>query len=169
HDLLLGRLAENAHVRNAAVCGEKARTGGIPSIFSSHEVRVPLCLLDLSGNAGDHHVAFQLDPCILQRVHGFHVTGERPFHVRDTEAIDPSVLDEAFRLETANPCQPPLLPRVRGIHVPVEHERLPTARPFPEADDVRTAVLDLLPLDLNPHAGELIAHALTHRLLVAGR
>ena len=108
-------------------------------------------------------------PASSQRPHRLHVAGQRPLHVRDAEAVDAAVLDEPFGLEAPDPRQPRLPAGVRRVHVAVEHERLPAARAFPDADDVRAPVLDLLPLHLEPHVGELVAHPLAHRLLVAGR
>src|SRR5437879_6162978 len=51
----------------------------------------------------------------------------------------------------------------------VEHQRLSAARALPETDHVGPALFDLLPLHLEAHVGEFLAHPLAHRLLVAGR
>ena len=52
------------------------------------------------------------------------------------------------RLEARDALQPRLAPRVRRVEMPVEHQRRPAARARPRAEDVRAAVLDLLPLRL---------------------
>jgi hypothetical protein len=59
HDLLLSRLAEDAHVRDGTVCREEARACGVAAVLAPDEVGVPLCLLDLTRDAGDHDVAAQ--------------------------------------------------------------------------------------------------------------
>src|SRR5439155_23083823 len=103
-----------------------------------------------------------------ERAHSLDVAGERALHVRAPEAVDPAVAHEPLRLEARDPGEPRLAARVRGIHVPVEHQARAAAGTLPEPDDVRPPVLHLLPLHLETHPLELLAHALPHRLLVAG-
>ena len=98
HDLALGRLAEQAHVGDAAVRDEVARAGGIAAVRGALLLAV-LRLLDLAADRGDQHVAAQPDARVLQRVHRLDVAGERALHVRDAEPIEPPVLHERLRLE----------------------------------------------------------------------
>ena len=58
HELLLGRLAEDAHVRGAAVPDEVARAGRVAAVLRALRVAL-LRLLDLAGDRRDHHVAAQ--------------------------------------------------------------------------------------------------------------
>ena len=58
----------------------------------------------------------------------------------------PAVANEALRLEPRDPGQPRLAAGVRGVHMPVEHQRRPAARARPRPKNVRASVLDLLPL-----------------------
>src|SRR5207237_232274 len=81
-----------------------------------------------------------------QRPHRLDVTRERALHVRDAEAVEPPVANERLRLEPRHVAQPGLPPRVRRVHVPVEHQRLATPRAGPCPERVRPAVLHLLPL-----------------------
>jgi hypothetical protein len=147
HDLPLGRLAEDADICRAAVADEVARAGRVAAELRALRV-VPLRLLDLAADGGDHHVAAQPHPGVLQRPHRLDVAGERALHVRDAVAVDPAVLDEALGLEPGNPGEPRLAPRVRGVHVAVEHQRRPAPRACPRPEHVGAPVLHLLPLHL---------------------
>ena len=98
HDLALGRLAEQAHVGDAAVRDEVARAGGVAAVLRALRVAV-LRLLDLAADGGDQHVAAQPHAGVLQRAHGLDVAGERALHVRDAEPVEPAVADERLRLE----------------------------------------------------------------------
>src|SRR5512141_3152439 len=130
---------------------------------------MPLGLLDLTRDAGDHHVAAQPDARVSKRASRLHVARERALHVRDPEAVDASVLHETFRLEAADPGEPGLAARVRSVHVAVEHQRGAATLPLPEADDIWTALLDLLPLNVEADVLELLSDPLPHCLLVPGR
>src|SRR5207302_5974678 len=70
--------------------------------------------------------------------------------------------------EARHRAQPRLAPRVRRVRVAVEHEALPAARPGARAEDVRAAVIHLLPLHVQAHRVERLRHQLGHSLLVAG-
>src|SRR6266550_7140985 len=121
---------------------------------------MPLRLLDLPGNAGDHDIALQTHARVPQRAHRLHVAGQGTFHVRDAETVDTAVLDETFRLEAADAGQPRFLARIRRVHVAVEHQRLAAAGAFPDSDDVWATFFYFLPLHLEPHLGELVPHPL---------
>ena len=58
HELVLGRLAEDAHVGYAAVRYEIARAGCVAAVLRALRVAL-LGLLDLSGDGGDQHVPAQ--------------------------------------------------------------------------------------------------------------
>ena len=51
----------------------------------------------------------------------------------------------------------------------VEHQRLAAAGATPGPEDVRTALLDFLPLDVQVHLVEYARHVLGHGVLLAGR
>src|SRR5207245_2881636 len=107
YDATLGRLAEQAHVGDAAVGDQVAGSGGIATVLSTVSLAV-LRLFDLAGDGGNQHVAAQLDAGVLQRVHGLDVAGERPLHVRDAEPVQPPILDERLRLKARDSAQPRL-------------------------------------------------------------
>src|SRR4051812_19060666 len=98
YDPALGRLAEQAHVRDASVRDEVARPGGVPAVLGALRVAL-LRLLDLAAHRRDQHVAAQAHAGILQRADGLDVARERALHVRDAEAVEPAVPDERLRLE----------------------------------------------------------------------
>src|SRR5215468_3782037 len=97
---------------------------------------------------GPLRVAAQARPALLQGTERLDVAGKRTLHIRDAETVEPPVALERVRLEARDVAQPGLPSRVRGVHVAVEHQRLPAARPGPGPEDVGTRVLDLLPLHL---------------------
>ena len=98
HELVLGRLAEDAHVGDAAVRDEVTRAGGVAPELGP--LRVPLLrLLDLAGDGGDQHISLERDAAVLKRADGLDVRRYRALHVRDAETVDPAVLLEALRLE----------------------------------------------------------------------
>ena len=99
--LLLGRLAEDAHVRDAAVRDEVARAGRVAAELRALRVAL-LRLLDLAGDRRDQHVAAQAAR-VAERAHGLDVAGERALHVRDAEPVDAAVALEALRLEAGIP------------------------------------------------------------------
>ena len=99
HDLPLGRLAEQAHVGDAAVRDQIARAGGIAAVLRSLRLAV-LRLLDLAADRSDQQVAAQPDTCVLQRAHRLDVAGERALHVRDAEPVEAAVALERLGLET---------------------------------------------------------------------
>ena len=167
HDLALRRLAEDAHVRDAAVAREVARAGGVAAVLRALGIAV-LRLLDLTAHRSDHAVAPQSHARIAEGPQRLDVARERPLHVRDAEAIEAAVLDEGRRLEAGDTREPRLAPRVGGVHVPVEHQARPASRALPDSEHVGAPVLDLLPLHAQSHLEERVAHQLGHRLLVAG-
>ena len=166
HHLALGRLAEQAHVGDAAVRDEIARAGGVAAVLRAGRVAV-LRLLDLAADGGDQHVAAQPDPRVEQRAHRLDVARERALHVRDAETEEPSVALERMRLEAADVLQPRLAAGVRRVHVPVEHQRLAAASARPDPERVRAVLLDLLPLHVQVHRLVERDHQLRHALLVA--
>ena len=147
HDALLGRLAEDAHVRDPAVGRQVAAAGGVAAVFAAAKLLAPLCLLDLADDRRDHDVAAQAKPCILDRPHRLDIAGERALHVRDAQAPDVPVADDRLGLEARLGAQMRLTPRVGGVHVAVEHQARAAAGALEPADDVGTPVLDLLPAD----------------------
>ena len=147
HDLALGRLAEQAHVRDAAVRDEVARAGRVAAVLRALRVAL-LRLLDLAADGRDQHVAAQPHARVLQRAHRLDVAGERALHVRDPEPVEPAVALERLRLEAGDVAQPRLAARVRRVHVAVEHQRRAAAGARPGAERVRAPLLDLLPLHL---------------------
>ncbi len=167
HDLALGRLTEQAHVRHAAMGDQVSRAGGVAAVLGAHRVAV-LRLLDLAGHGRDHHVAAEANTSGLQRAHRLHVTGERALHVRDAEPVQASVADEGARLEAGDVSEPRLPTGVRRVHVSVEHEAGATTDPLPHADRVRAPVLHLLPLCAQPELLVELGHQLGHRLLRPG-
>ncbi len=169
HDLALGRLAEDAHVGDAAVADEVAGARGVAAVLRALRLAV-LGLLDLAADRRDHDVAAQRDAGIGERAQRLDVAGERALHVRDAESEErlPVVRQERPGLEAGNVDEPWLAAGVRRVHVAVEHQGRPAAGAGADAEDVRAALLDLLPLHLQAHRPELVAHQLGHRLLVAG-
>ncbi len=167
HDLALGRLAEQAHVGDAAVRDEIPRAGRIAAVLGSLRVAL-LRLLDLAADGRDEDVAAQPHAGVLQRAHGLDVAGDRALHVRDAEPVEPAVALERLRLEAGHVAQPRLASRVRGVEVAVEHQRLAAAGAGPGAERVRAPLLHLLPLHLQPHRLEELDHEPRRRLLVAG-
>ena len=103
HDLALGRLAEQAHVGDAAVRDEVARAGRVAAVLRALRLAV-LRLLDLAADGGDQHVAAQPHAGVLQRAHRLDVAGERALHVRDAEPVEAPVLDE--RAAAGSPARP---------------------------------------------------------------
>ena len=89
HELRLGRLAEDAHVGDAAVGDEVARAGRVAAVLGALRV-APLRLLDLAADGGDEHVAGEAHARVLERAHRLDVAGERALHVRDAEAEQPA-------------------------------------------------------------------------------
>src|SRR5207244_11464097 len=77
HPFPTRRSSDLAHVGHAPVRRQEAGARGIPAVLSADEIGVPLRLLDLTRDAGDHDVATQPDSCLTQGTHGFDVTGER--------------------------------------------------------------------------------------------
>ena len=101
HELVLGRLAEDAHVRDTAVRNEVARTGCVAAELGS--LRVPLLrLLDLAGDRRDEDVPLQPHTLIQERAHRLDIRGQGSLHVRDAEPVDTAVLLEAQGLEAAS-------------------------------------------------------------------
>ena len=151
--LLLGRLAEDAHVREPAVGDEVAGAGCIAAVLGA--LRVPvLRLLDLAADRRHQEIALERDSCVPQRAHRLDVAGERALHVRDAEPVQTLLADERLGLEPRDVRQPRLAAGVGGVHVPVEHQRRPSARAGERPEHVRPALLDLLPLHLQ---AELLA------------
>ena len=136
HELRLGRLAEDAHVGDAAVRDEVARPGRVAAELGALRV-APLRLLDLAADGRDEQVAAQPHARVLQRAHRLDVAGERALHVRDAEPEEPSVLHERIRLEAAHAREPRLAAGVRRVHVPVEH-RGSARRPRPARSRARS-------------------------------
>ena len=165
-DLPLGRLAEQAHVGDASVRDEIPRPGGVAAVLRPDRVAV-LRLLDLAADGGDQHVAAQPDTRVAQRPDGLDVARERALHVRDPEPVEPPVPDERLGLEPRHVSQPRLAPRVRRVHVPVEHEARAAAGALEDPERVGAAVLDLLPLTAEPELLVERGHQLGHALLVA--
>ncbi len=167
HDLALGRLAEQAHVRDAAVRDEVARAGRVAAVLRALLVAL-LRLLDLAADGRDQDVAAQPHARVLQRAHRLDVAGDRALHVRDAEPVEPAVPLERLRLEAGDVAEPRLAARVRRVEVAVEHQRLAAAGAGPDAERVRPPFLDLLPLHLQAERLEELDHQPRRRLLVAG-
>jgi hypothetical protein len=146
-ELVLGGLAEDAHIGDAAVRNEIPRTGRITAVLGALRVTL-LRLLDLACNGGDDDVPAQPYTRVLQHAHRLEVARDRALHVRDAESVDPPVALEALRLKARNPLQPRLAAGVRRVEVAVEHQRRPAAGAGPGSEDVRAALLHLLPLRL---------------------
>src|SRR5581483_1007142 len=143
HDLALGRLAEQAHVGDAAVRDEVARAGRIAPELGADGVPV-LRLLDLAADRRHDHVAAQPHAAFPERANCLDVAGEFALHVRYAEPVEAAVPDERLRLEARHAAQPGFAAGVRRVHVAVEHQRLAAAGAGPRADRVRAAGLDLL-------------------------
>jgi hypothetical protein len=164
HDLTLGRLAEDAHVRDPAMGDEVTRPGRVTAELGS--LRLPeLRLLDLAADRGDHDVSAQADAFIGKRAQRLDVAGKCAFHVRDSKPVQAVVAHERLRLESRHVREPRLVARVRRVHVPVEHQRRPAADPAEGPHDVRASLLDLLPLHRETELVECLGHELRHRLL----
>ena len=138
HDLALGRLAEDAHVGDAAMADEVAGAGGVAAVLGALRVAV-LGLLDLAADRRDHAVAAQRDAGVGERAQRLDVARERALHVGDAEAVEVAVLDERARLEPRHAREPRLAARVRRVHVPVEHQARAAAGALADAQDVRAA------------------------------
>src|SRR4029079_12571067 len=103
--LALGRLAEQTHVGDAAVGDEVARTCRIAAELSALRIAV-LRLLDLAADRGDQHVPAQANAGVAERAHRLDVAGERAFHVRDAESVEPAVALETRRLGRSHSAAP---------------------------------------------------------------
>src|SRR5262249_53078797 len=79
HALAPGRLAEQAHVRYAAVRDEVARPGRVASVLRSLLFAL-LRLLDLAADGRDQDVSTQTHTGVLQRPHRLDVAGDRALH-----------------------------------------------------------------------------------------
>src|SRR5204862_2970577 len=66
HDLALGRLAEQAHVRDASVRDEIARAGRVAAVLRALRLAL-LRLLDLAADGGDQDVAAEPHSRVLER------------------------------------------------------------------------------------------------------
>src|SRR5205823_12980288 len=97
-DLALGRLAEQAHVRHAAVRDEVPGTGRVAAVLRALRLAL-LRLLDLAADGGDEHVAAQPHARVLQRADRLDVARDRAFHIRDAEAVEAALPLERLRLE----------------------------------------------------------------------
>jgi len=166
HELVLRRLAEDAHVCRTAVPDEVARARGVASVLRALGLAL-LRLLDLAAHRRDQDITAQPDSRLLQRAHRFDVARDRTLHVRDAEPVEPAVPLEGLRLEAGDVAEPRLAARVRGVEVPVEHQRLAAPRPGPGAERVRASILDLLPLHLQAQQLVELDHQPRRRLLVA--
>ena len=98
HHLPLRRLAEQAHVRDAAVRDEVARARRVAAVLGADRVAL-LGLLDLAADGRDQHVPAEPHAGVLQRAHRLDVAGERALHVRDAEPVEAPVADECLGLE----------------------------------------------------------------------
>src|SRR4029453_1204220 len=108
-DLALGRLAKDAHVGDAAVGDEVARTRRIAAVLGA--LCVPeLRLLDLTADGGYDDVAAEVDVLFQERPKRLDVAGERALHIRDPEPVEPPVPDERLRLEAGDGREPRLPP-----------------------------------------------------------
>ena len=114
-----------------------------------------LRLFDLADHAGDDQVALELDAGLLDRRHRFDVTGKRRLHIHQAAAVDAVLIDHR------------LLGIVEVVHVRVEHQRRAAAGALERPDDIGTAVLDVLILDLHAELLELAAKVLGDIFFVA--
>ena len=101
HDLVLGRLAEDAHVRGSAVADQVPRAGRVAAVLGALGLTV-LRLLDLAADGGDHDVAAKAHAGVAQGADGLEVARERALHVRDPEAVDAALALESLRLEAGD-------------------------------------------------------------------
>jgi hypothetical protein len=101
HDLLVGRLTEDAHVGHAAVRDQVSAAGGIAAVLRADEVGIPLRLLDLAGHGGDHDVAPQR--LVAERPHRRQVGDEQHHEHSQRDANEPSV-HRASRIAGHLPC-----------------------------------------------------------------
>src|SRR5215208_3161805 len=166
HDLLLGRLTQHAHIGEPAVCHEMAGTARIAAELRALRVAV-LRLLDLAAHRRDEQVALQSHTRIQESTHSLDVAGQRALHVGDPEPVEPALPDERLRLEPRDVREPRLAAGVRGVHMAVEHQCSPAARPRERAEHVRPPLLDLLPLHLQPVLLEGLLDEPRHLLLAA--
>jgi hypothetical protein len=99
HELLLGRLAEDAHVGGAAVPDEVARAGRVAAVLRS--LRSPCWVFSISPATA----ASMTSPCsaFAERPHRREIGDERALHVRDPEPVDPPLALEPLRLEAGDP------------------------------------------------------------------
>ena len=91
-----------------------------------------------------------VDARVAERAQRLDVAGQRALHVRDAEAVEAPVRDETLGLEARHALEPGLAARVRRVHVPVEHQARAAAGARADPEHVGAAVLDLLPLHLQP-------------------
>ena len=91
HDLALGRLAEEAHVGDAAVRDEIARAGGVAAVLRAR-CASPYCVFSISPQTAAISTSpAQAHAGVLQRAHRLDVARERALHVRDAEPVEPAV------------------------------------------------------------------------------
>ena len=164
-ELLLGRLAEDAHVGGASVADEITRACGVAAVLGALCFAL-LRLLDLTRDGSEQHVPAERR--VGKRAQRGEIRHERTLHVRDPEPVDPAFADESFGLEPGDPGQPRFAAGVRRIHVTVEHQRRPAACSRPGCENVRAPVLDLLPLHGQTELLALAGHPGRHGLLRAG-
>ena len=150
HDLALRRLAEQAHVGDAAVRDEVARAGCVAAVLRALRVAV-LCLLDLAADGGDEHVAAKPHAGVLQRRDRLDVAGERALHVRDARArraVRPGRTPTGWKPGTSR--SHGSRPEYEVSMWPLNIRLWPPPAPDQRAERVGAAVLDLLPLDVQP-------------------
>ena len=128
HDLPLRRLAEEAHVRDAAVRDEVARARRVAAVLGADRVAL-LRLLDLAADGRDEHVPAEPHAGVLQRSHRLDVAGERALHVRDAEPVEAAVLDECLGLEPRTPASHGSCPEYDVSMWPLNMRLLPPPAP----------------------------------------
>src|SRR4029077_11485897 len=108
-ELQTGGLADNAHIGHYTMVHHVAcaHTGAAISLaMESPDLR----LFNLADDAGYDEVAFELNPCFLNRCHGFDITRKGSLHIDQPPAIDAVVFNHR------------LLRIIEVVHMSAEHE-----------------------------------------------
>src|SRR4029434_9179036 len=104
---------------------------------------------------GYNEITLELNTCFLYRRYGLNIARKSSLHVDQPAAVDPIVLNDL------------LLRVVEVIHMSAKHERCAAAGSLQRSDDIGSALLDFLVLDLHSQFFELAAQILCDLLLFA--
>src|SRR4029453_10973555 len=96
-----------------------------------------LSLFNLADHTGYNEITLELNTCFLYRRYGLNIARKSSLHVDQPAAVDPIVFNDR------------LLRVVEVIHMSAKHERCAAAGSLQRSDDIGSALLDFLVLDLH--------------------